>query len=83
MTIMSIAASVSLLIVIAFLYICFRKCKKVNACVMKIKRILIWNTFIRSGLETSIEILIAAFIRTYTINFEEASEALSSIYAIT
>lgn len=46
----------------------------------KIWRKLFWNTFIRSILETAIEIIIAGMIKTQTFSTEDVYQTFTSIY---
>ena len=79
---MSLLIVVSFLLVTLLSYLLFRRFEKFRACVMAIKRKFIWNYFIRLILETSLEVLIASMIRTYSLNFDDAIETTSSLYAV-
>ena len=82
MPLLILAVNILILIVVVLLYLVCWKVKKVREAMMKWKRAMIWNSYIRLNLETSLDVLMAAMIRTFTMNFDNVSESLSSLYAI-
>ena len=51
-------------------------------CAEFVKRKLVWNYFIRITLETALEVLIASMIRSYSLNFSDWAESLSTVFAV-
>lgn len=70
-----------MLILMGLAFVFLRKFDCVRNLVRKIWRIIFWNTFIRSILETSIEIIIASMIKTLTFSTEDFYQGFSSIYS--
>lgn len=80
LTILALGVVISVLIIVAICFIFAQKFEKCRKCLETIKRKIIWNTFIRTGLETSLEVLIAAMIQTYHLSIAAWQQALSTFY---
>ena len=51
-------------------------------CAAFVKRKLVWNYFIRITLEMALEVLIASMIRSYSFNFSDWAESLSTVLSV-